>query len=174
MQNVPLLYADRGWKVDRKVSARYRLDDPSVVQAYGHNAWLGACLLAAGVIVAALAGMGLADSRKRAKRLRAVAERGVAVEAQVVNVYNDLTGLSKRRRNAFCRLDCYYTPTPDRAVEGDGGVWIFTSERFANPHHRFTGTVTVYVTPDDPDNYYVDLQSLSVRNVQEDASPDAI
>lgn len=172
--DAPLLYGDRNWQEGRSVWVRYRVDDPNTVQSYRHYIWMGVCLLAAGIIVGLLALLGFGEDRKRTARLQAVAERGQPVEAQVVSVYNDMVGLTRRSRQAYCRLDCYYTPTAEQAIEGDGGVWIFTSERFANPHQRFTGTVTVYVTLDDPNNYYVDLTTLRVETVEEDAQDTSI
>lgn len=146
---------------------RYKEDDPQVVVPYTDMAVLAICLAVAAV---ASAWVGLSmwrEERKHYKKWARVQQEGTPVEAKVINVYNDYLGLTRRARQHYSRLDCAYINQSGVKQEESGrnDLWLFTSERFATPDSKFEGTVTVYVIPDNPDDYYVDLQSLQVDRV---------
>ena len=139
---------------------------------------LGVCLLVSALILGTISiSLWREDSRKR-KRLAHVAECGVPIKAQILSVYQDYAGFTPRARARFGRLDCVYYPKAQEVAQTESGqsaIWLFTSERFLRPAHKFEGYVTVYVVPSAPDDYYVDLNSLEVTTVQDasDETPDA-
>lgn len=153
---------------------RYRADDPDVVVPYTDAIVLGALLGVAGLLLVAVASSIWHEERKTRARWARVRRDGVPVQATVLNVYNDYTGLTKAARRRYSRLDCAYYPTSPAAQQRESGqasVWLFTSERFYRPVSKFEGNVTVYVVPSAPDDYFVDLTSLTVLEVHD--APDS-
>ena len=151
------------------IPVRYREDDPATYQPYSEAMILGICLAAAALVAAALAAsIGRDDRRKRQRYLRVAAD-GVPVVADVLNVYPDYTGFTRRSRQMYSRLDCAYLPDAPlmQTESGREDLWLFTSDRFPTPAGDIKGHVTVYVRTDAPDEYYVDLTTLTPPDTDE-------
>jgi hypothetical protein len=147
---------------------RYRTADPTIIESYTESMILGICLGVASLILAALAISMWRDDERHAAGLERVKALGTPVRAEVLSIFPDYMGLTRKSRNRYCRLDCAYCPETEGATQQESGqsrIWLFTSDRFAAPEHKFKGHVTVYVIPNAPDDYYVDLTSLEVEEV---------
>ena len=131
---------------------------------------LGVCLLVASLFLAVISLFMCREDRRKRARWARVQSGGVPVKAQILSVYADYSAFTRRARARLSRLDCTYSPTDPTCVQqasGQAAIWLFTSERFLTPQHKFEGYVTVYVVPSSPDDYYVDLNSLEVTEVQD-------
>ncbi len=162
----------RDFKEGQTLPVRYHATDPTQVEPYVDMIVLGACLAVAAVVLGFIGVFATREDCKRRKRWQDVLAEGVPVAATVISIYPDYVGLTKRARRRYSRLDCAYTPA--RAEAAEGSVWLFTSERFLTPEAKFEGNVTVYVVPNRPENYYVDLDSLVIDRVVEAQKQDCI
>lgn len=172
VENARLNEPNTGWKEGQIIRIRYRIEGDVVAQTYSGTIVLGVCLAVAGLVIAALGISQLKDEQKRKKRMQHVQEAGRPVEAMVLSVFPDYMGLRKRDRTRYSRLDCAHYPTVKHPQQesGQDAMWIFTSERFLTPSNKFKGKVTVWVVEDNHDDYYVDLTTLQVEEVDDDYS----
>lgn len=146
---------------------RYRIDDPTKVQLYGTDITLGVCLFVAALMTAILATTYWRDDRKRYKCLASVAQKGQPVQCDVLNVFHDAAAIIGRNKKNRYRLECAYYPETPEAEEKK--IWVFLSDSFLNTKGKFAGHVTTYVNFDNPDEYYVDLSTLTIEE-SKDAS----
>ena len=175
-QTVKLPSSNSTWKDGDDLPIRFKFDNPTVVEAYSSSIVLGVILAITGALCT-LTGAWLTNEEKKDKRRReSVKSNGIEVEAEIINIFPDYA-LTKRGREKRCRLDCVYFPNGEKPEEESGrpDMWLFTSAPFANPGGKIRGTVPVYVMPDEPDCYYVDLERLHIEEiVQEEEAPSGI
>ena len=158
------------WADGTAVKIRYKTADPQTVQSYSTDITLSICLLVAGVMTAILATSFCNDDRKRKKRLTAAAQNGQPVLCDIAGVFPDLTAMGPKKKQMY-RLECTYVHEKGEGEESE--IWVFLSDRFVNLRGNFGGKITTYVDPVNPDNYWVDLDTLQLVEV-DSTNPDAI
>lgn len=159
------------WTDGSTVKIRYKTNDHSKVQSYSTDTTMGICLFVGAAMLAVLATNFLRDDRKRLQTLRAIAEKGTPVECEVVSVFHDVTAMGPKKKQTY-RLECAFTPSDaGENAEGEKApILVFMSEPFLNPSRAaFKGKVTTYVDLNNPDDYYVDVDSLQIEETKDDA-----
>lgn len=150
------------WADGGSIKIRYNTADPQKVQSYSNDITLTICLVVAAAMLVILATSFLGDNRKRYRRLLAASEKGQPYLCTVASVFQDLTAVGPKKKQMY-RLECTYV---HEGAEGEQQqIWVFMSDRFVNLRGNFGGTVTTYVDPDNPDNYWVDLDTLQIEEV---------
>ena len=155
--NVPMGSSFAG-KPGSTMLIRYKTSQPEQVEALGINIILGCAVGMAAIMLGALAVIFLRMETKEQKGKEAALANGHPVECRILSVQSEPT-LRYGKESHYVRLDC--VPVDLEGADPEDIV-IYTSERFVNPHREVQGTVTVLVANDDPQKYYVDLDTIKL------------
>ena len=151
--------ADEDAQTGDKIPALCKKSDPSVARAELFFAPLPLpfMLMGFGALFGGIALVPLVGHMRKNKRVSFARQRGTPVECVVTDVYSDTSFCvnGKAVNNlAACR------PSDGRLSDGTSGV-RYVSAPFSRKYDVAVGSkVTVYVLPEDPSVYWVDLNSV--------------
>ena len=157
---VVIVGADEDAQTGDKISALCKKSDPSVARAELFFAPLPLpfMLMGFGVLFGGIALAPLVGHMRKNKRVSFARQRGTPVECVVTEVYSDTSFCvnGKAVNNlAACR------PSDGYMSDGTSGV-RYVSAPFSRKYDVAVGSkVTVYVLPEDPSVYWVDLNSAT-------------
>ncbi len=163
--NVPMVYSFGG-KVGSHILIRYKEDDPTHVDTVAVNIVMGAAVALAAVMLLALGLFFWKTETKEQRNKEAALAQGHPVECKILSTIPEPT-IRPGRQSAYVRLDCVPLDLENADPEN---IVIYTSERFVNPKRALAGKVTVIVNDEDPNKYYVDLDTLVLEDAQEEPS----
>ncbi len=163
-EHVPYTASGLWKKVGDKILIRYSVASPTTVHDVASFICLGVFTALISVLSIPFGAGMLKAGTAYQKRCQAALDSANTVTATICGVH-PCGRYRVGKPSGWVTLDCMYID--DRKEKQFA---VFTSDRFANPGHDLTGTVTVYVDPNDNNNYYVDLSTIDATPVpsQED------